>query len=152
MPEPPNEAEPAAVVRLLVERFNALPSDPEARRGSPEVRELLGMFDEEVSFRSREQLDAPGGTGRSQFSAGWEEWLSLWKSQRSEIVNLESHGDRVLLHTRERFVGRDGVEVEWDASSVYVVAGGKVVSMDVHGTDHDGARAAFEQGPGAGSD
>ena len=116
---------------------------------SPVVQELLGLFAQDVEFHAREQFDASGTVGRRSFSEGWEAWLEMWKSQRSDVKEVEQRGRRILLHTCERFVGRDGVEVEWDASSVYTIEGGKVTVLDVYGTDHAAARAAFEADPAA---
>ena len=140
------ESDEVALVRRVNVLFNGLPEDPEDRRASPEVRELLALFAEDVVFHSHEQIDAQGTVGRRSFSEGWEKWFEMWKSQRSEIKEIEQRGNRVLLHSREHFVGRDDLEVEWDASSVYTVENGVVTILDVYGTDHEAARSAFEAG------
>jgi hypothetical protein len=106
-------SDPEAVVRQVVELYNALPSDPSERAEGDALRELLSLFDEEVEF----------------------------------IQLRDTRGDTVLVFSRDRLVGRGGVEVEQRGSSIYTVEDGMVVRMQAFGEDHDAARRAFEEAP-----
>jgi SnoaL-like domain len=91
-------ADPEAVVRRLVELFNSLPENPEQRARSETLRQLLDHFAESVEFiQLRAQPDLRDVRGREDFSAAWAEWLNAWESQRSEIEEIHTRDNRVLV-------------------------------------------------------
>jgi ketosteroid isomerase-like protein len=137
-------SEPEAVVRRVNELFNALPSDPQERAASESLRRLMELFDDNVEMVG-DQFVFRGTRGRRAFSGSWGEWLDSWRSHRSEIEELHTRGDRVLVLSRDHFVARDGLETEWSLGAVYEVREGKVVRLQVFSEDHDAAWAAFNE-------
>jgi ketosteroid isomerase-like protein len=143
-------SDPEAVVRRLFELFNALPADPGERAQSEALRELLALFDPQVEFRQlRDQPDLRSLQGRDAFSESWGEWLNAWQSHRSEIGELHVRGDRVLVFSRDRLVGREAMQVDTRGSIIFTVEDGKIIRMQTFGEDHDAAWQAFEELPQA---
>ena len=134
---------PEAVVRRVHELYNALPTDAKERAGSEQLRELLDLFHDDVEM-VREHLIFEGSRGKQAFSSDWGEWLDAWESHRNEIEELHTRGDRVLVLTRDHFVGRDGLETDWSLSAIYEVKDGKVARLQVFSEDRDAAWAAFQ--------
>lgn len=80
---------------------------------------------------------------------GWEDareaharWSENWLEQRGELVGLEVLPDgRVLVFTRERMLGRDGLRVEQDGAGIFTFRDGKVLRWQAF-WDPANARAA----------
>jgi ketosteroid isomerase-like protein len=134
--------DPEAIVRRVHELFNALPTDAEERAASEELRQLLDLFHDDVEM-VRDQLVFEDSRGKEAFNAGWAEWLDAWERHSSEIEELHIRGDRVLVLSRDHFVGRDGLETDWSLSAIYDVRDGKVARLQTFSEDHDAAWAAF---------
>jgi ketosteroid isomerase-like protein len=134
--------DPEAVVRRVNELFNSLPTDAKERAGSEELRQLLDLFHDDVEM-VRDQLIFEDTRGKEAFNAGWAEWLGAWQIHRSEIEELHTRGDRVLVLSRDHFVGRDGLETDWSLSAIYEIRDGKVARLQVFSEDRDAAWAAF---------
>jgi steroid delta-isomerase-like uncharacterized protein len=137
-------------VKRAVDLYNRLPADPAARASSPELADLLGLFDPELEFRLSAQLvDAAGAgdavKGREPFSASWEDWISAWEEYDSEIVEIVERGERVLILTHDRFRARDGLEVENDGAAIFTFKAGRIVRFSTF-MDQESARLEFEAG------
>jgi hypothetical protein len=92
------ERRPEAVVCRLVELFNSLAENPEQRARSETLGQMLDHFAESVEFiQLRAQPDLRDVRGREDFSAAWAEWLNAWESQRSEIEEIHTRDNRVLV-------------------------------------------------------
>jgi ketosteroid isomerase-like protein len=137
--------DPAAVVRRMIDLYNALPSDAAQRAESEELRELLLLFDDGVEFvQDRTFVDLGDVSGRKPFSDVWGEWLDSWEEHRSEIERMEVGGERVLVFSRDHLRGRDGVAIDMRGTSLYTVRAGRITRMEVFGEDHDAAWGAFK--------
>ena len=133
----------AAVERVL-ELWNGLDPDPEKRRDSPELRELLGFFSEDVEFAQATSFPGRQGVqGQRQLARVWEDWLRAWTEHRSEIQEVQERGDRVLVLSLDSYVGRDGLEVENHGGAIFTLRDGLIVRFESF-TDQDEARRAFE--------
>lgn len=132
------------LVRRVYELFNALDPDPEARRGSEEVRELLALFDPQVEFiQPPGVLDSKTHQGREAFNESWDQWLTVWSRQRARIDEIEEHGSDVLVLGVNRFTGREEIEVQVNGGSIFTVVDGRIARMQAF-FDADKARRAFE--------
>jgi ketosteroid isomerase-like protein len=96
------DSENVALVRRVYELFNSLDPDPEVRRDSDTLRDL------------------------------WDEWLSLWREHRSTIEEIRERGDRVLVVSNERFLPREGMEIENRGASIFTVRGGRIVRFEAY--------------------
>ena len=83
----------------------------------------------EIEFH--EPPEQPGAAifrGLDAVRAGYAKWEENWLEQRSEPQGFEVLPDgRVLVFSRERMVGRDGLRVENDAGHIFTVQDGKVL-------------------------
>ncbi len=133
-------------VESVIELYGQLDPDPARRRGSAALAELLAHFADEVEFIQSESL--PGAAtfhGREQVERSWGEWLGAWGGFQSEIEEVRELGDRVLVLSHDRFVGRDGVAVENHGGSIYTLRDGLIVRFEAF-LDQDSARHQFESG------
>jgi ketosteroid isomerase-like protein len=80
---------------------------------------------------------------------GWEDareaharWSENWLEQRGDVVGFDALPDgRVLVFTRERMLGRDGLRVEQDGAAIFTFRDGKILRWQVF-WDPANARAA----------
>jgi ketosteroid isomerase-like protein len=97
----------------------------------------------EIEFQ--EPPEQPGATvfhGIDEVRAGWARWADTWTEQESEAQGIELLPDgRILVFTRERMLGRDGLRVETDSGQLFTFRDGKIVRWQVF-WDLDNARAA----------
>ena len=138
----------ADAVRRVIELWNRLPADPDERRDSAELAELMTHFSEGLEFAQAPSF--PGGsssTDRAGFMRDWEDWLRIWDERETIVDELEERGDTVLILVRERAVGRDGVAVENPGGAVFTFAGGLIVRMASF-TDQATARREFDAAGG----
>ena len=92
-----------------------------------------------------EPPEQPGATvfrGTEKARDGFAKWAETWLEQRSEPQGVELLPDgRVLVFSRERLLGRDGLRVENDCGSIFAFRDGKIVCWQVF-WDPANARAA----------
>ncbi len=135
-----------AVVESMIDLYGRLDPDPARRRDSAELRELLVHFADDVEFV---QSAAFPGTAPSRGRGGverfWADWLGAWTRFSSEIEEVRERGDRVLVLSHDRFVGRDGVEVTNHGGTIYTLRGGLIARFEGF-VDQSEARRRFEAG------
>jgi ketosteroid isomerase-like protein len=137
------ESENVAVVRRIFELFNRLDPDVKAAERSPEVEELLTLYDPEVEFvQPAIQPGAQTYRGREAFRGAWREWLDTWEEMRSTPTEVIERGDSVLAIAKTFFTGRDGVEIEMDIASIFTLVDGRVIRQRPY-FDLNDARAVF---------
>lgn len=135
-----------AVVESVIDLYGRLDPDPARRRGSAELAELLAHFADDVEFvQSASFPGAASFRGRGQMERSWADWLGAWAGFRTEIEEVQERGDRVLVLSHDRFVGRDGVEVENHGGMIYTLRDGLIVRLEGF-IDQDSAREQFEAG------
>jgi ketosteroid isomerase-like protein len=82
-------------------------------------------------FEFHEPPEQPGATvfyGIEAARKGWARWAEAWTEQRSEFESLlELPDGRLLILTRERMKGREGLEVEHEAAQVVTLRGDKIL-------------------------
>ena len=139
------EAGDIRIVRRLWELFNALPVDPKERKASPELAELLDLFDPEVEFhQGGPQADADDFKGRRELSTIWADWLGTWTDHKSEVEEIRAGREgRFLVLSREHFRGRDGLAVETEGASIVTVADGRITRLESYVSDRAGALEIF---------
>lgn len=114
-----------ALVRRVYELFNRLHDEPELGR------ELMAHFAEDVEFVQAEgPPDAGRHVGRRAMAAAWEDWLSVWREHRTTSMEVRESGDRVLVLSHERFLPREGMEIENDGASIFTIRGGRIVRLE----------------------
>jgi ketosteroid isomerase-like protein len=125
------DSENVALVRRVYELFNSLDPDPEVRRGSPQLRELMELFDAHVHFvQVGGTPDADSFDTRRSFAGAWADWLSVWREHHSTIEEIRQKGDRVLVLSHEHLRPREGMEIENRGAAVFTIRGGRVVGLD----------------------
>jgi ketosteroid isomerase-like protein len=133
-------------IKRLFELFNRLPADPELRAESPEIHEMLDLFDPEAEWVP--PPTAPGMTrshGREELRKFWLDWLSDWQEHRFDADEITERDDRVLALLRNRLRGRDGIEFEASVGVIFDFRGEKILRGAVY-LDEEGAREEFEAG------
>jgi len=140
------EPDNARVIRRLYEVFNQLDSDPAARHGRDAERKALEFFHPDVEFIQPEiQVDQVELRGREALRRVWDEWLTLWESQTSRIVETVERGQRILVVSRNQFRSREGIELEQVGHELYTFRDGLIVRFQAFLADGDSAREALEQ-------
>jgi ketosteroid isomerase-like protein len=135
-----------AVVKRLWALFNQLDPDPDVRRAAPETDELLNLFDPEIEWVQPAILpDAGVSRGREELRDTWDDWFEVFAQHHSEIVEIVERGDRVLVLTRNRLVGRDGITAEFDGGSILTFSE-RGIRRGENVADLDAARRQFEEG------
>ena len=138
-------SENVALVRRVYELFNELDPDPEARRGSDAMRELMALFHEDLAYVQMGGLpDADSFGGRRSFAEIWDEWLSVWREHRSTIEDVRTKGDRVLVLSHERLRPREGMEFENRGGGIFTLREGRIVRLEAF-MDQQSAIDAFER-------
>jgi len=138
------ESDNVAVVRRVHELFNRLDPDPSVRAGSPELAELLSLFDPDVEFiQPPGELDSAEHHGSGAFERSWADWLDMWEEMRTDLYETAESGDSVLALSRNSYKGRDGIAVDVDGGGIFTVSGGRITRMLAY-FDSDEARRAFE--------
>jgi ketosteroid isomerase-like protein len=138
-------SERLAIVERIFDLFNRLEPDATARRASPITAELLELFDAEVEFT--QPAYQPEGvqrfSGREALRESWDAWFEMWESHRSYPEHVRERGDRVLVLSRDRFRGRDGVELEQNGAAIFTFDGTKIVRFEAF-FDHETAAREFD--------
>ena len=125
------ESDNVALVRRVFDLFNTLDPDPETRRGSIALRELLALFAEDVEFVQVGGVpDAGDFAGRRALETVWDDWLSIWREHRTTIETIREEGDRVLVLSYETFLPREGMELENWGGAIFTVREGRVVRFE----------------------
>jgi ketosteroid isomerase-like protein len=121
-----------ATVEQVHDLFNRLAETAEERRASPVTAELLDLFDSEVEFQ--QPAIQPEGAqffkGREELRQSWDQWFEAWESHRSFIEQMHERGDRVLVLSRNRFRGRDGIELEVLGAAIFYFKGPKISRLE----------------------
>jgi ketosteroid isomerase-like protein len=110
----------SAIIARMYEAFN--------RGGVEAAAEFL---DPEVVFS--EPPEQPGATtfyGRDRVLEGFGKWSKTWSTQQSVIEKVIEHDDTVVVLTREKLVGRDGIAIEQPCGTVFTVKNQKIVRFD----------------------
>ena len=83
--------------------------------------------------------------GREQALGALMLWLSTWASYENDLVGVSEHGDRVLVHFRQRMVGPGSrIEVGGDLFQVWTVKDGLASRMAMF-TKREEALAELEE-------
>jgi ketosteroid isomerase-like protein len=97
------------------------------------VEALAEFLDPEVVFS--EPPEQPGATtfyGRERVLEGFGRWSENWAAQQSVIERVIERGDTVVVLTREKLVGRDGIAVEQASGIVFTFRNQKVLRFDAY--------------------
>jgi ketosteroid isomerase-like protein len=133
-------------VKRVLDLFNQLPSEQDARREHPALVELLALMDPAVHFVAPVgQPDASwdGRAGREAMVEGWDDWFSAWEEQRTQLLEITERGPRVLALTMDRFRGRDGIEIEMKGGTIYTFRGDTIVRIQAF-FEHEAAQREFD--------
>jgi ketosteroid isomerase-like protein len=125
------------VVAAAYEAFN--------RGGFDAVPSIMAeFFDPDVVFV--EPPEQPGATtfrGLEAVIDGFRRsWGDMWQAQRSTTERIVDAGDRVVVLSRERLRGRDGVEVERRGGGVFTLKDGKIIRFEAFWDQERALRAA----------
>ena len=114
--------ENAEIVRRATEVFNS--EGPEAAGRA--------FFSDDVEFVDPPDSPSPRvARGRDEVRAQFNAFNQTWESHRTDPREIRAVGsDRVLLISEERFVGRDGIEVDASSASVFTLRDGKIVRWE----------------------
>ena len=133
-------------VKRVLELFNQLPGDEDARHRHPALAELLALLDPEIEFvapAGRPDASWSGRAGRDELVEGWDDWFSAWEEQRTELLEITERGPRVLAVTNDRFRGRDEIEIEMQGGSIYTFRESIIVRIQTF-FEQDEARRQFD--------
>jgi ketosteroid isomerase-like protein len=89
------------------------------------------FFDPEVVFS--EPPDQPGATtfyGRERVLEGFGRWSETWAAQESVVERVIERGDTVVVLTREKLEGRDGITIEQPSGAVFTFRNQKIIRFD----------------------
>jgi ketosteroid isomerase-like protein len=121
-----------AVVERVHELFNRLPATAEQRRASPATAELLDLFDPEVEF-TQPAMQPEGAQffkGREELRESWDQWFEVWENHRSFLEEMHERDDHVLVLSRNRFRGRDGIELEVQGAAIFSFKGPRISRLE----------------------
>jgi len=91
---------------------------------------LLHMHPEIEWLEPPETPDRAVVRGREAALSALMMWLSTWAVYENELRGISEHGDRVIVHFRQRMVGPgSGVPVEGDLFMVWTVRDGLATRM-----------------------
>ena len=97
-------------------------------------------------FEFHEPPEQPGATvfhGPEAARKGWARWAEGWTEQHSEPQDVRELPDgRMLVLTRERMRGRDGIRVEQDCGHVVTFRDGKILRWESYWDRANALRAA----------
>jgi ketosteroid isomerase-like protein len=80
-----------------------------------------------------EQPDRAVVRGRDAALAALILWLSNWASYENELRGITEHGEKVIVHFRQRMVGAgSGLEVGGDLFMVWTVRDGLATRMEMY--------------------
>jgi ketosteroid isomerase-like protein len=104
------------------------------------MRELT---DPEVVLSSRpDQPDAGEDRGYEGLLRMSAEWVEAWEGHTIEAVRIQDHGDLVFVSTREQGRGRtSGILIESEAMFVMTVRLGKIVRIEIFGSEREALEA-----------
>lgn len=86
--------------------------------------------------------DQRGTYGLDQMRQFWDEFVEPWESHRLEAEEFIEAGDQVIVPTTAYARGRDGIELEARAATVYTLRDGAVVRMCMYQDLQDALEAA----------
>lgn len=110
------------IVRRATEAFN------EGGFGSDDA---LGFFDADVVFEEPPEQPAPRvARGRDAAAELFGQFDAAWKEHRSEPEEIRAlDQERVLVLSVEHFRGRDGIEIDHPAGTIFTLRDSKIVRM-----------------------
>jgi ketosteroid isomerase-like protein len=116
-------ADNAEIVRNAFEAFNEGDWDRALRDCHDDV--------EWVNLRER-NIDQPASLhGREQIRSFWDDFFGIWDSSTMDLVEVEDHGDRVLIGVHFESHGQaSGVPIVLDYYAVYEFRDGRIARIE----------------------
>jgi uncharacterized protein len=110
------------IIRKAAEVFNAEGPEAADRR----------FFADDVEFHDPPESPSPRlARGREAVRKQFNSFNEAWEKHRTELKEIRAVGtDKVLLVSVEHFTGRDGIEVQAPAASVFTLRDGKVIRWE----------------------
>jgi ketosteroid isomerase-like protein len=103
----------------------------------------LSYFDPSVVMDASHRVDGRIGHGHQELTAILIEWLGTWDRWREEIEETRDLGDRVLVISTQRGVGK-GSGIEWENrfAMLYEMQGGKITRWTIYDDPQEALEAA----------
>ena len=129
--------ENVGIVRRAMQAFN---------EGGIGTETSLSFFDAAVVFEEPPEQPAPRvARGRDEVARMFGEFDAAWAEHRSELEEIRSlDPQRVLALSIEHFRGRDGIELDQPAGTIFTLRGGKIVRMQAFWDRESALRAVGE--------
>ena len=111
------------IVRRAVEAFNDVGFDGFS---------TSDLVTDDVEFREPPEQPAPRvARGREEVRRLGAEFDAAWATHQSETEEIRAlDAERVLLFSRERFTGRDGIELEAPFASIFTLRDQKIACWE----------------------
>jgi ketosteroid isomerase-like protein len=122
------------VIRKTVEVFNAEGAEAAGRR----------FFAEDAEFYDPPTSPSPRvARGRDEVREQFNSFNETWEKHRTDPQEIRAVGaDKVLVISVEHFTGRDGIEVQTPAASVFTLRDGRIVRWETFWDKHQALEAA----------
>jgi ketosteroid isomerase-like protein len=131
--------ENAAIVRGGFEAFE-----------NGDIEDVLARFDEDVVIRQPPELfDAPSTQrGHAGVLEAFAIWPEQWDDFRVEILDIEEHGDQVLVKSLNHGRSKDsGIEVATRFSFVFRVRDGRITHWRIYVREEEALEALSASRP-----
>jgi uncharacterized protein len=94
-------------------------------------------------------IDQPASFhGRDEIRRFWDEFFGVWDSSEMQLVELETHGDQVLLRVHFESHGQaSGVPIVLDYFAVYAFRDGLIARIENYSTREEALRAVGTDQP-----
>ena len=84
-------------------------------------------------YEPPETPDRTVTSGRENALRALQTWMSTWSSYEYDVVEMRSHGDKVLVEVRQRMEGAaSGLPISMELFQVWTVRDGLATSMEMY--------------------
>jgi ketosteroid isomerase-like protein len=122
------------IIKKAAEVFNAEGPEAAAQR----------FFADDVEFHDPPESPSPRvARGREEVRKQFNSFNEAWEKHTTHPQEIRAVGtDKVLLVSVERFVGRDGIELEAPAAAVFTLRDGKIIRWEAFWGKQEALEAA----------
>jgi ketosteroid isomerase-like protein len=84
-------------------------------------------------YEPPETPDRTVARGRENALRALQTWMSTWSSYEYEVVDMRSHGDKVLVEVRQRMEGAaSGLPISMELFQIWTVREGLATRMEMY--------------------